>query len=151
MGDKICKKGEAFESSVKYNRRVLWANDEIVFYAYDGGVTEQYSSAPPEDFVILPQPKRPGLQVGDTVKLRSTTGSYRLKILYIIDGYALVQDLGATPQEGTVLSIELLDQLVPLNWSLNRIDWLDDSTWSVTITGTGKIPDWAGNTDHPLS
>jgi len=151
MGDKIAKKGEAFESSIKFNRRVLWANDEIVFYVYDGGPTEQYSSAPPEDFMILPQPKRPGLKVGDAVRLAHSVGKQRFRVLYLIEEYALIKDELASPQEGTIIQIELAELLEPVGWNVNRIDWLDDSTWSVTITGTGKIPDWAGNTDHPLS
>lgn len=151
MGDKICKKDESFETALKYNRRVLWANEVIVFYAYDGGVTEQFSSAPPEDFVIMPQPKRPVLKVGDTVRLAHSVGKQRFRVLYLIDEYALIKDELATPQEGTLLQIELAELLEPIGWGITRIDWDDDTTWRVTITGTGKIPDWMGETDHPLS
>jgi len=145
MGDKICKKGESFETAIKYNRRVLWANDLVVFYAYDGGVTEQFSSAPPEDFVILPQPKRPGLKVGDRAKLAKSTGKTKFTIKHILEDKALLKG-----DDGSITTMDL-DLLEPVNWNITRIDWDDDTTWRVTITGTGKIPDWMGETDHPLS
>jgi len=146
MGEKIYKKGESFETAKAFDRHVLWANDDTVFYAYaagDKGIG--YASSSPEDFVILPQPQRPGLKVGDIAKLRHSNGKARFTIKFIIDNDALVKG-----DDGTVKIIGL-DSLEPVNWNITRIDWTDDTTWVVTITGTGKIPDWVGDTDHPLS
>jgi hypothetical protein len=150
LGDKIAKQGESFETATKLNRRVLWASDEVVFYAYGDG-TEGYSSAPPRDFVILPQPKRPGFKVGDVVHVVRSPHKTRYTILHIVDGKVALVQGGPALAYGDDLHILPLDQLEPAGWHITRIDWTDDTTWSVTITGTGKIPDWVGETDHPLS